>query len=168
MSLANNPNILSGSAPNAAAITAALAASGVNAVTTIYGAGTNYTLTTTDAAITFGTTSPQVTIPATGTYFIVAVTQLDTLATTATTQTVTVKVRRTNNIPADLPNSTVTIRIPAVTGLTHTLPIIQRGVLYAATAGDTLATFTNLSAALGAGSVQAVSTGTYISAWRLY
>lgn len=73
-------------------------------------AGTPYTLTVTPAEMTFGTTRPNLTITAAGTYLIRASSVIDLSASSGGTGgiTATFKLRRTNNTPADLAGGTTT------------------------------------------------------------
>lgn len=80
-----------------------------------YGTGTAYTLTTTSAKVTFGTTSPSITIPAAGTYLIFPNIKLEYVGLTlAVTRTAAFKLRRTNNTAADLSNATANFNAPAI------------------------------------------------------
>lgn len=86
-----------------------------------YGTGTAYTLTTSSAKITFGTTSPTVTITSAGTYLIISNITLDyTGLTTLAVAACSFKVRRTNNTAADIANTTQNFNVPVVTLLTQT------------------------------------------------
>lgn len=80
-----------------------------------YGTGTAYTLTTTSAKVTFGTTSPSITIPAAGTYLIFPNIKLEYVGLTlAVARTAAFKLRRTNNTAADLANATANFNAPAI------------------------------------------------------
>lgn len=91
--------------------------------------GTAYTLTASNADVAFGTTSPNITLGAAGTYLVTATIQTSLVgATYAAAQKVTYNARRTNNTPADLsgttfsgPTSTVAITTVTDAGPTITL-----------------------------------------------
>lgn len=86
---------------------------------TAYAAGTVYTLTATSALVDFGTTDPTVTLTVPGTYEIYASGVLKyNGATFAANQTVTLKLRRTNNTATDLTNATTTITTRIITTTT--------------------------------------------------
>lgn len=86
-----------------------------------YGTGTAYTLTTTSAKITMGTTSPTITIPAAGTYLIISNVTIDyTGLTTLAVAACNFKIRRTNNTAADIANTSTNFNVPIVTLLTQT------------------------------------------------
>lgn len=87
-----------------------------------YGTGTAYSLTATPAAVSFGTTSPTITVPIAGTWAIFARMNLKyNGATFAAVRTVSLKLRRTNNTAADLDSSPSSILTGTVTALTTTL-----------------------------------------------
>ncbi len=136
----------------------------------VYGVGTAYSLTDTAAAITFGTTSPAKVISAAGTYLIFGQVQLEYTGATVVAETATLKLRRTNNTPADLASSTLTLDLPVATTLTNTYGIFPiRPIVYTTTnADDSLSIFANVSAALGAGTINATATGTSLIAQRIY
>lgn len=138
----------------------------INTATAAYGAGTAYSLTNTAAAIDFGTTDPSVTIPSTGTYTISgAVNLFYNAATFAGNQSVTLKFRRTNNTAADLTNGAMVTTTQVITALTYTYGVFRLpDITYAATAGDVITIFADVSATPGAGSLDAVASGTYIRA----
>lgn len=120
-----------------------------------YGTGTAYTLTTTPAAVTFGTTSPSITITNAGTYFIQAGAAIDWVgATFAANQTVTVKLRRTNNTAADLTSGVSAATTPIITTLTETWgPVDPPGVFYTtANSTDIVTLFADVSVLPSAGS----------------
>lgn len=123
---------------------------------TIYGAGTAYTLTNTAAAVDMGTTDPVVTINSAGTYLIQVRVLLNYAAATVSAETATIKLRRTNNSANDVTGATTTIDLPVATTLTHsygavTLPPVIYTTL---NTDDSLTIFANVSATLGAGSIQ--------------
>lgn len=122
----------------------------------VYAAGTVYTLTATSAAVDFGTTDPIITITADGTYRIKARVKVALNgATFAANRTLTVKLRRTNNTPADVANSSTTWIVPIVTTITNTLAVIELPeVLYTtALATDTIQLFADISVLPTAGSI---------------
>lgn len=131
----------------------------VSTPTSTYAAGTAYSLTTTPAALDFGTTDPVFTAPATGNYILRArVNLLYNAATFAAPRTITLKLRRTNNTAADVSNSSTALTtLLSVGALTYTfsagdLPEVR----YTATSGDTVTIFGSIDVAPGAGSVDAV------------
>lgn len=132
------------------------------------GAGTAYALTDTAAAINLGTTDPVVTLGAAGTYLLLATVQLEANGATVVAQTAALKLRRTNNTAADVTDSPVTIDLPVMTTLTHTLgTYVLPPVLYTTTNDDdALTIFANLSATLSAGTIDASDAN--IVAIRLY
>lgn len=155
----------------ASLFSAALASSGFNnpfgAYIAAYGAGTNYTLTTTPAAVDFGTTDPVIVLGAPGTYLIRAQLKLDRVGATVTNQTASFKVRRTNNTATDLSVVPI-IDLPASTTLTDTLGLftVPEFEYTTSNSNDSLTIFAGIDLALGAGTLQAVGIGTFISALR--
>lgn len=92
----------------------------------VYAAGTAYQLTATQALLNFGTTDPSLTLDAAGTYVIFARARIDyNAATFADEETVTLKLRRTNNTAADLTNSSTSFLTAIITTLSHTAAIID-------------------------------------------
>ncbi len=172
----NSPSIVGGSLNEGTAIiNADLSAPLINGVVIgtnfpIYGVGTAYALTNTAAAVDFGTTDPSITITSAGTYLLIAQVQLDYAGATVVAETATVKLRRTNNTPADVAASIITLDLPVATTLTNTYGIFTLPpVLYTTAAiTDAVTIFANVSATLGAGTVNAVALGTSIIAVRLY
>lgn len=133
-----------------------------------YGTGTNYTLTNTQAAVANGTTSAALTLAEPGTYLIDAGIHLDRVGATVVAETASYKVRRTNNTAADL-SAVPVIDLPVSTTLTDTLGIYRvPPFFYTTTASnDALSLFAAVSATLGAGTIQAVGIGTYLTAQRI-
>lgn len=85
---------------------------------TTYGSGTAYALTTTPAAIDMGTSDPTLVLDKAGTYLLFAQVNLQFAgATFASSRTVTLKLRRTNNTPADVTGSSTAM----ATGVTSTV-----------------------------------------------
>ena len=136
---------------------------------TAYGVGTAYTLTDSAAAIDFGTTDPAIVLAEAGTYLIFGQVHLAYAAATVAAETATVKVRRTNNTAADL-SDVVVIDLPASTTLTHSYGVvpIPPFTYTTAAADDAVTLFANVSAALGAGTIDATGIGTAIVALRIY
>lgn len=121
----------------------------------VFAAGTAYSLTDSAAAITFGTTSPALTINAAGTYLIIARTKaLYNAATFAANQAVTLKLRRTNNTAADLTNGSATVTGSIITGLTGLCSDQTIATTYTtANANDSIALFGSVAALPAAGSL---------------
>jgi hypothetical protein len=134
-----------------------------------YAAGTVYSLTNSSAALDFGTTDPSITITTAGTWKITACVQLTYTGATVATETASLKLRRTNNTAADLTSSTVTIDLPVATTLTNTYGMVMLPAVYYTTANvnDVVTIFGNVSATLGAGTIDAAAAGTWIVAERL-
>lgn len=141
---------------------------GAGSSTTAYGAGTAYSFTNTAAAIDFGTTDPSITLTTAGTYLLFAQVLLAYNAATVVAETATVKMRRTNNTPADV-GQVVVIDLPVATTLTYSYGVVQLPVERYTTANttDTVTLFGNVSAALGAGTIDATAVGTSIVALRI-
>lgn len=135
-----------------------------------YATGTVYSLTNTAAALSFGTTSPTITIPTAGTWKITARVQLAYAGATVSTETATLKLRRTNNTAADLTNGSLTVDLPVATTLTNTYGTVTLPPVYYTTlnANDVVTIFGNVSATLGAGTINCEVGGTNITAERLY
>lgn len=134
-----------------------------------YGVGTAYSFTNSAAAVDFGTTDPAIVLDKTGTYQICGQLHVAYAGATVATETATVKVRRTNNTAADL-SAVVVIDLPVSTTLTHSYGTVQIPCFFYATAAtdDAVTLFANVSAALGAGTINATAIGTSITAVRLY
>ena len=80
-----------------------------NYTLSVYASGTAYSLTITSALLTFGTTSPSLTIDKAGTYRIYARAQVTrNNSSHVSSHTISFKLRRTNNTAADITNSTTT------------------------------------------------------------
>lgn len=124
----------------------------------VYAAGTAYSLTNTSAALTFGTTSPTLTLDNTGTYRIRGRVNLKyNAATFAAVRTVTLKFRRTNNTAADLTNSTITFLTDIITLRTYSAGIILLPeISYSATSGDIITIFGDVEVVPTAGSLDVV------------
>lgn len=141
----------------------------VNYNLSAYGVGTAYSLTNTAAAIDFGTTDPAIVLDKAGTYQLCGQVNLAYAAATVVAETATIKVRRTNNTAADL-SAVVVLDLPVSTTLTHTYGIFQIPCVFYTTAAtdDAVTLFANVSAALGAGTINATAIGTAITAVRVY
>lgn len=136
---------------------------------TVYAAGTVYTYTASDAAITFGTTSPSITIDQAGTYMIFSrVNSKYVAATYAANQTLTCHLHRTNNTPADISNATTTLTTRVITTITDDVGISHLPMVIYTTANtnDAIALYGSVSATPSAGSVTATEAD--IEAVRIY
>lgn len=102
--------------------------------------------------------SATVTLPTTGSYILSSNVRLDfSAATTAASLTAFLKLRRTNNTPADIANAVREAATGIVTDAENTFTIAMLpDVLYAATAGDTLQLQGSLSGLPYAGDIIAV------------
>jgi hypothetical protein len=122
---------------------------------TVYAAGTAYSLTATPAALTFGTTSPSLTLNAAGTYLLLARSRMAyNAATFAAVRTTTLKLRRTNNTAADLTNGSVTATTGIITLLTYTFIDQFWPVVYTTTnANDVISLFGSIDVLPGAGTL---------------
>jgi len=136
---------------------------------TAYATGTAYTLTDTAAAIDVGTTDPAIVLDKAGTYLIFGQVHMAYAGATVVGETASIKVRRTNNTAADL-SSVVVIDLPVSTTLTHSYGVVQiPPFVYTTTAADDAVTlFGNVSATLGAGTINVTAIGTSIVALRTY
>lgn len=140
----------------ATAARAALGIGGANLA--VYASGTSYQLTATPALLNFGTTDPQLTISSAGTWLILARARLDyNGATFAAVRTATLKVRRTNNTPADIANTSAGVLTDIITTLTYTLAIVGlQPIIYVTTnANDVLELWGSVSVVPSAGSLDA-------------
>lgn len=118
-------------------------------------AGTVYSLTNTAAAVTFGTTSPSITLDQAGTYLIIAqANMLYNAATFAAVRNVTAKLRRTNNTAADLTGMSRTLKTSIITILTYAFPMVQLiGIYTTANANDVISLFADIDTVPTAGSI---------------
>jgi len=126
----------------------------------VYSSGTVYSLTNSSALVDFGTVDPTIIIDKPGVWEISGGVQLKYAATTfAANQTATCKLRRTNNTAADLTNATRTIDLRIITTITDNAGYIYIPPVpyYTSNFNDTISIYCALSAAPGAGSVDAVS-----------
>lgn len=120
-----------------------------------FAAGTVATLPTTTAILDFGTTDPKVTIAVAGIYRITARFKVEATAATITNQTMSFKLRRSNNTAADITGSPTTTDIPVMTTLTHTIGTEVITDIYYTTANtdDVIELWGTLSGSTGAGSI---------------
>lgn len=135
----------------------------------VQAAGTVATLvdTGTITTLSFGTTSPTLAMTA-GTWLVFGKVQIDRAGATVTTQTLSLKLRRTTTTAADL-ETAIVIDLPASTTLTDTLGVYLLGpVLYTCTDANSVSIQGAVSATMGAGTITAVAAGTAIQAIRLY
>lgn len=124
-----------------------------------YSAGTPYNLTTTSSKITFGTTSPQITLTSPGTYSIrtnvlVGYTGLVSVGT----RTLNVKLRRTNNTASDLTNASTDFVTPAASvALTSSAGDVDVPEIFYTTSNsnDVIELWGSISAAISLGNIQA-------------
>ncbi len=131
----------------------------VNSNIKAYAAGTAYSFTNTQAALTFGTTQPAITVNVAGTYLLLAVVRADLNgATFAASRNLTLKLRRTNNTAADVTSSSTTFATPIVTLISDTMAIISLPPVVYTTANtdDALTIFGALNTVPSAGSLDAV------------
>ncbi len=133
----------------------------------VYGSGTAYSLTATPAAVTFGTTSPALTLMDKGTYRFTVRARLDyNAATFAAVRTTALKLRRTNNTAADLTNCTAGAKTQAVTTVSGTLVDQTFTCDYVTTAtNDNISLFGSIDVVPTAGSLDVAEA--YIVAARL-
>lgn len=130
----------------------------LNVPYTVYAAGTAYSLTTTPAALDFGTTDPAIVVAAPGTYMVTARVNLRyNAATFAAEQNATIKLRRTNNTAADIANMSTAIQTRIVTAATGTLATTTMSGIYTTTnSNDSLTIFGDIAVAPGAGSLDTI------------
>lgn len=118
-------------------------------------AGTAYTLTNAFAALDFGTTDPVITFTRAGTYLLTADVQTALVgATFAAVQSVSFKLVRTNNTPADI-GTARSAMLPIVTTATVAGPSVRVQFLYTASVGDIVTIQGLVSNAPSAGSITA-------------
>lgn len=163
----NNGRILSTNGTTPSWIVPATAP-GLNNATS-YSAGTAYNLTTTPAKLDFGTTDPSITITTPGTYSIRSNVRIDYSGlTNLAANTVTVKLRRTNNTAADLTNATGDFIVPPVTLLTATGGDcdVAEVIYTTSNSNDIIELWGSRSGSISVGNIQAGSA--WIVAVRLY
>jgi len=141
----------------------------INLPFTVYASGSIYSLTASSVLLNFGTTDPSLTITQPGTYLIRSGVNLKyNAATFAANETATMKLRRTNNTPADLTNALTATTLRIITTITDGVGwSIVPDIIYTTTAtDDAIELQGGLSNTPGAGSVDA--TEAFIIAVRLY
>lgn len=155
-----NPVTVALGGTNATTASAARANLGVGGASlTVYAAGTAYQLTSTPAALVFGTTSPSLTINAVGTWLLLGRVRVDyNGATFAAVRTGTLKWRRTNNTAADLTNGSGSFLTDIITTLSYTLEVFNLPpVVYVTTnTNDVITIFGDISVVPSAGSLDCV------------
>lgn len=121
----------------------------------VTGAGTAYTLTATSAAINLGTTDPAIVLDAAGTYLLVGTAVINYEgATFATSRSITLKLRRTNNTAGDVTGGSVVVPTGVTTTLTQPLATASvLGVYTTANDDDALTLFADVSVVPTAGAV---------------
>ncbi len=120
-------------------------------------AGTAYTLTATNAKVTFGTTSPAFTVNKAGTYAFSGFVRVEfNGATFVAGRVVTVLLRRTNNTPGNISTSEVTFTVPVVTTASHTMAVIPLPPLIYTTANtsDIIEIWADVSVLPSAGTIE--------------
>lgn len=125
-------------------------------VLSVYASGTVYSLTGSSALAHFGTGDPTLVLDKAGTWLLIGRGNLKyNGATFAANQTATLKLRRTNNTAADVPNSTSTTALRIVTTITDSAGemSLPYAVYTTANTNDSLSLFGVLSATPSAGSV---------------
>lgn len=136
----------------------------------VYAEGTAYNMTATNALFDFGTTDPSITITIAGTYKITSGFYFDySGATFAGNETLTAKLRRTNNTAADITNSqTPDITLDIVTTFTGGGAYIQLPPIYYTTVNtdDILQLWGGLSTIPSAGNIRI--TDAWINIERIY
>lgn len=132
------------------------------------GLGTGYTLTTSAAAIVFGTQSPAITLTQAGTYLIHGYFGVSANAlTNAAYLAVNGGFRRTNNTAANLTNISV-LGVPPLTAITNILSTVVLPALFYTTANtdDILTLQASYSGTIGSGGL--LSANASIKAIKLY
>jgi hypothetical protein len=136
---------------------------------TVQSAGTAYTLTNSSQLLTFGTTSPSLTISAAGTYLIRSHVQTNLVgATMAANRNITFVIHRTNNTPWDVSPKAQVIKTDITSLKAYTLPIgaIPEFVYTTANTNDVLEIWGFIDTVPTAGSISIVDA--QIIAVRLY
>lgn len=129
---------------------------GANSTNSVYGSGTAYQLTTSQALLNLGTTPPSITLTDPGTYLLLARVKLDyTGATFAAVRTATVKLRRINNTAADLTGASTSLLTQIITTLTYTAgTLVIPPVIYTTTnSNDNIQIFGGINTGPTAGSI---------------
>ncbi len=143
----------------------------VNYTKTVTGAGTVYTLTATNTAtVTFGTTSPTITLDKAGTWLLKCTTKISgdgSFVFSTNPTNVQARMRRTNNTAANIGKS-MSWTIPGV-GTSGAffqgadIVVFTWHELYAATAGDIVVLSANISSLPDTGSATVSSTNTTLT-----
>lgn len=134
-----------------------------------FASGTAYSLTATPAALTFGTSSPTLVLDKAGTYLLLARVNLKyNGATFAAARTVTLKLRRTNNTPADLTGGSTALTTDIVTTKTFTFSagMLPPIAVTTTNTNDIITIFGDVSVVPTAGSLDAIEAN--IVAVRLF
>lgn len=140
-----------------------------NHTLSIYASGTAYTMTNSSQLLTFGTTSPSITINKAGTYLLIARVRTDNVGvTTGSNHTHEFKLRRTNNTATDISNSSCAYVEQNEASLTDTAADITLPQIIYTTANtnDILELWGDVTVNPSVGSHQAVEAS--IIAMRLY
>ena len=122
-----------------------------------YGAGTNYTLTTSAAAVNMGTTDPSITVTEAGDYRVSGwVNLLVNNAQPGAGITVTLTLRRTNNTAADLGDGSVVLSALEIgSAYTNSVPVYWEASEYTtANTDDALTIFASISGSLTSGTIE--------------
>lgn len=102
----------------------------------VYGSGSPYSVTATALGVDMGTTDPTLVLTQPGIYCLRARAKVDLVgATFIANRTVTLKLARVNNGPADLSNSSTSLTIPIVSALTQTLVSVSLPEIFYQTVG---------------------------------
>ncbi len=121
-----------------------------------YSSGSAYVLTNTPSALDFGISDPIIILNSPGTYSLCGRVNVKlNAATFLLNRTLTVKLRRTNNSPGDLINSSSIWTIPTTTLLTETLAAITLPEVFYETDvdSDEIKIFADISAVPTAGTI---------------
>jgi anti-sigma-K factor RskA len=132
---------------------------GSNPTVVTYAAGAAYSLTAVSALLAFGTTTPIVVLSARGVWRITATCRLNYVAATfAANQTVSLKLRRTNNTAADLANATAALTTRVIAAVTDNAGMMHISVLYETeNDNDQIELWGSIDVIPGAGTIDAVS-----------
>lgn len=121
-----------------------------------YGSGTPYSLTLTPAKIDFGTDDPVITLPAAGTYLIMATVRIDYAnLSTSTEVACDFNVRRTNNSASNLANAETRFIVPDISSATQTggYAVIQSAIYTTGNNDDVLEIWGANGAGISSGTV---------------
>lgn len=138
----------------------------------VYSIGTPYNITTTPAKVDFtgaSSVDPSVVIPAPGTYVIMSNVRIDYAGlTNVAANTVSVKLRRTNNTATDIANATGDFTVPPVTLLTSTGGDCDISTVFYTTtnSNDIIEIWASRSASISVGNI--VAGNAWIVAYRIY